>query len=210
MKQSMKKIIAATALATSLTGCYDAEIPSTVLLTGDSVMQETSGVFGFNLLHNDVAPMLINNSMGGMTMVFGGADSYWSSRLTNIQSEVEVNTVFVSLGINDIGAYSKLPNGINQMWQYVPDAIDSFMGSVDPATEVHWLVPHIFLHQSGKHGSEEIDLMRQMLADAADRWDNLNLIYIDDKPTWIDTDMIHLNGLGESEVSKTMIERITQ
>jgi lysophospholipase L1-like esterase len=209
MKHPIKKIIAATALATSLTGCYDAEIPSKVLLTGDSVMQETSGVLAFYLLHNDDAPMLINNSMGGMTMVFGGTDVYWADRLTNIQSEVAVDTVFVSLGINDINAFGQQPDGINQMWEYVPDSIDSFMGSLDSDVEVHWLVPHIFLHQSRLAGPE-VDVMRQMLAEAADRWDNLNLIYIDDQPTWIDEDLIHLNTLGEKGVALEMIGRIAQ
>ena len=203
----MNKTITALLLTLSLAGCYEADIPCSVVLIGDSVMQETSGVLGFHLLRRDNAPMLINNSMGGMTTVAAGADVYWAERLANIQAEVDVSHVFVSLGINDVSFYGQRPDGVNELWQYMPSALDSIMESVSPDVEVHWLVPHLCLDDSRLAGPE-VQVIRQQLAEAAERWDNLHLIYIDDKPEWIDDDLIHLNTLGEKGVALEMIERI--
>ena len=203
----MNKTITALLLTLSLAGCYEADIPCSVVLIGDSVMQETSGVLGFHLLRRDNAPMLINNSIGGMTTVAAGADVYWAERLTNIQAEVDVSHVFVSLGINDVSFYGQRPDGVNELWQYMPSALDSIMESVSPDVEVHWLVPHLCLDDSRLAGPE-VQVIRQQLAEAAERWDNLHLIYIDDKPEWIDDDLIHLNTLGEKGVALEMIERI--
>ena len=202
----IKQLLAGAALAFSLTGCYKADIPCTVALLGDSVMQETSGALGFHLLRKDSAPMLINNSIGGMTTVAAGADVYWAERLANIQAEVDVAYVFVSLGINDINFYRQRPNGINELWMYMPPAIDKIVKAAQGA-EVYWLVPHITLHES-KAAGPEVDVVRQQLAEAAVRWDNLRLIYIDDKPEWIDSDMIHLNALGETQVALEFIGKI--
>ena len=203
----MSKTITALLLTLLLAGCYEADIPCSVVLIGDSVMQETSGVLGFHLLRRDNAPMLINNSIGGMTTVAAGADVYWAERLTNIQAEVDVSHVFVSLGINDVSFYGQRPDGVNELWQYMPSALDSIMESVSPDVEVHWLVPHLCLDDSRLAGPE-VQVIRQQLAEAAERWDNLHLIYIDDKPEWIDDDLIHLNTLGEKGVALEMIERI--
>ncbi len=202
----MNKTITALLLTLSLAGCYKADIPCSVVLMGDSVMQETSGVLGFHLLRRDSAPMLINNSIGGMTTVAASADVYWAERLTNIQAEVDVSYIFVSLGINDINFYRQRPNGVNELWQYMPPAIDGIMNAAGGA-EVYWLVPHITLHDS-KAAGVEVDVVRQHLAEAAERWNTLHLIYIDDKPEWIDTDYIHLNAIGEQGLALEMIERI--
>jgi len=200
------KTLTTLLLTLTLASCYKADIPCSVVLIGDSIMQETSGVLGFYLLRRDNAPMLINNSMGGMTTVAKGADVYWAERLANIQAETSVSHIFVSLGTNDASFYKQRPDGVNELWQYMPSALDSIMESVSPDVEVHWLVPHIFLHQ-GRLAGPEVDVVRQMLAEAADRWDNLNLIYIDDQPTWIDPDLIHLSTLGEKGVALEMISK---
>jgi len=203
---NIKKIIAATALATSLTGCYKADIPSTVVLLGDSLMQETSGGLAFQMLHNDSAPMLINNSMGGMMLAAVDADEYWGSRLDNIRAEADVDYVFVSLGINDIGFYKKRPNGINEMLAEIPQAIDNIAIAAQGA-EVYWLVPHLAMQDSRLAGPE-VDLMRDLLDQASQRWDNLNLVYIGNDHTLFEKDLIHLSGKGEGLVTREFLRKI--
>lgn len=203
----IKQLLTGAALAFSLTGCYEADIPCSVVLIGDSVMQETSGVLGFHLLRRNNAPMLINNSMGGMTTVAAGAEVYWAERLTRIQEEVDVKYVFASLGINDISFYGQRPEGVNELWEAMPSALDKIMSSVAPSIEVYWLVPHLCLENSRLSGPE-VQVVRQQLAEAAERWDNLYLIYIDDNPEWIDSDLIHLNALGEKQVALKFISNI--
>jgi len=203
----IKQLLASAALAFSLTGCYKADIPCTVVLLGDSLMQETSGGLAFRLLHNDSAPMLINNSMGGMMMQAQSADQYWGPRLNNIRAEVEVDYVFVSLGINDINFYQQTPaDDINVMWEEIPQAIDRIVLAAQGA-EVYWLAPHLAMHNSRLAG-EEVDVMRELLARAAQRWDNLHLVYIGSDPALFEKDLIHLSAKGEQWVAEKFIGKI--
>ena len=200
------KTLTTLLITLSLAGCYKADIPSTVVLLGDSLMQETSGGLAFQMLHNDSAPMLINNSMGGMMLAALEADRYWGPRLNNIRAEADVDYVFVSLGINDINFYRQRPDGINEMLAEVPQAIDNIARAAR-GTEVYWLVPHLAL-QDSKVAGPEVDLMRELLAQASRRWDNLNLIYIGNDHSLFEKDIIHLSGKGQQYVTEEFLSKI--
>ena len=202
----MKNAFLALLLSVVLSACYSPDINHTVVLLGDSLMQETSGTLAFHLLHNDSAPMIINNSMGGMMTAAVDADKYWGARLENIRAEVGIDYVFVSLGINDINFYRQQPDGINELWEYMPQAIDNIAQAAQGA-EVYWLVPHLALHDS-KSAGPEVDLMRQLLAMAAQRWDNLHLVYIGNDHSLFERDLIHLSPKGEKKVALEFISNI--
>ena len=205
---NIRKTFLAAGMIASLSGCYwQPEVSSTVLIMGDSIMEETSSVFVSTLSRRDNAPMVINNSMGGMTTVHDGSSEYWSGRVTAIRGQTQVDTVFVSLGANDMAAYSgedKTLDVVSIMEEF-PTGLDLIMSSMD-GVEVYWLVPHIYM--SGRE--EALTYVRQALADAEMRWDNLNLLYIDEMPEYIDEDNIHLNKDGESGVALMFIDIILQ
>lgn len=200
---NMKKVFAASLMTVSLSACFEPEVSSTVLIMGDSIMQELSDEFSAGLQARDYAPMVVNNSIGGMPLVANGATEYWVGRITSIRSKVELDTIFVSGLTNDTNYYTQLGNDVvTDMYTELPSGIDEIMSAVDSQTEVYWLAPNEWMATNTV--IPDVGVAVDILEDAELRWDNLTIYYVQDV-TSIDEDWIHLSDKGEVAVSNQMI-----
>jgi hypothetical protein len=176
-------------MSLAITACYDPSVERTVLIMGDSIAQEVSDDFSAIMLRRDVAPMIVNNSIGGMALDFDTSREYWVGRSEAIQAIVAVDDVVISLGTNDANA--------DTLGDY-PAAIDALMATFPETTRVYWMVPTLI--STVKRGQ----VARQLIINAEGRHANLVVVYVDGMGH--DADEIHLNPEGEHEVSKYMVE----
>jgi len=184
----MSKLLTAL-LVFTLSGCYDPTVRENILFMGDSIAQEIVDDFGFSMLRRDEAPMIVNNSIGGMALDFIDSREYWVGRSIEIQAQVEIGAVVISLGTNDANA-----NTLNDY----PAAIDALMDTFPVTTRVLWLVPTLI------STVERGQLARQLIIDAEGRHSNLTIVYIDGMGH--DADEIHLTPKGEERVARQLTE----
>jgi hypothetical protein len=180
----MKIFIVAT-LTLVLTGCWKPEPTFTMLVMGDSIMQQQVGILTGQILMRDNAPIVINNAVGGITT----DGPYWSGRINAARAMApDLSIIFVSLGTNDGSLYS---DDEAALYAEFPAAVDAIMVAAT-GVEVYWQLPNA---QSSMNHREAV---RTILFEAAAAHDNLYLIEPEVGTGWFIADDIHLSGKGVS------------
>ncbi len=166
-----------------LSGCWKPEPTYTMLLMGDSIMQQQVGHFSGMVLARDNAPLVVNNAIGG-TPTDG---EYWAGRINATRDMApDLSIIFVSLGTNDGALYQE---DVAALCLAFPVAIDAIMLAAT-GIPVYWQLPN---SQSGMYHREAV---RTMLFEAAAAHDNLHLIEPEVGTGWFSADDIHLTQKG--------------
>ena len=183
----MKTLLIAT-ITLLLTGCWKPEPTFTMLVMGDSIMQQQVGILSGQVLSRDNAPLIINNAIGG-TPTDG---PYWSGRINAARDMApDLSIIFVSLGTNDGALYQEDEAAL---YAEFPVAVDAIMLAAT-GIPVYWQLPN---SQSGMHHREAV---RTMLFEAAAAHDNLYLIEPEVGTGWFSADDIHLTQKGIQQLT---------
>ena len=166
-----------------LSGCLEPEADSTVLLMGDSIAQEMSDDMSLQLLWRDNAPLYVVNAMGGFTASGGTTEEYWTGRISQIQAD----TIFISLGTNDAAAEAKIAD-----FEYAVHLILDAAGDA----KVFWLLPS----NTSVYDTLEI---RDAITTIVAMYPNAETVEVEDGS--LDTDNIHLSSHGEAETAKQFV-----
>ena len=193
-RMKMFKLLTAATIATVLTGCLIPEPTRTVMVMGDSIMQQQVANFGVQLQARDNAPLLFNNAMGGSGAAYEGQGVYWAGRIRASRDRAyDLDIIFVSLGTNDGGFYG---DNVSELLIDFPIAIDTIMAET-VGLEVYWQPPS---RESLARNSQSI---RDMLFAAAEVYDNLTIVEMDDG--LLANDMVHLSRHGEGVMIKKFL-----
>ena len=185
-RMKMFKLLTSAAIATVLTGCLIPEPTRTVMVMGDSIMQQQVANFGVQLQARDNAPLLFNNAMGGSGAAYEGQGVYWAGRIRASRDRAyDLDIIFVSLGTNDGTVYG---DNVSELLIDFPIAIDTIMAET-VGVEVYWQLPS---KESAAPNSKSI---RDMLFAAEEVYDNLTMVETDDG--LLANDMVHLSRRGE-------------
>lgn len=171
----IRRVLACVFLGLLLSGCYEPRTSEVIVIAGDSIPAQASYDIHFKVRKADHAPIIINESTGAASAfstdyICGRAESIY--RLLRIKR----GKIFVHLGTNDM--ISGRPPVL-----FGRD-VDAIMGCIDPETDVYWIPPH--------HST----LYDRVLASAAQKWPNLDILEFNPKPGQIDPDGIHLTNWG--------------
>ncbi|MEZ5571417.1 MAG: hypothetical protein R3E64_05270 [Halioglobus sp.] len=188
----MLRKIVAIILAVSLSAC-DPEIDANVLYLGDSLMVSAAG---------RIASINTANSRSALTMfeVLGGTaiehSDYFAARLANVQSRVELDEVFISLGSN---VYDKTKDP--------SQGIAEILNAISPNTRVCWIVPHSNVRNIRDSETYDATLEALKTASESGEWPNLTLLSLDEYAesnaislvdSWLAPDGVHLSEAGIS------------
>ena len=171
-------------LVVTLSGCYKPEADSTVLLMGDSIAQEITEELSYALQSRDNAPILIANGIGGMTASQDKSAEYWAGRI----SQVEVDTIFISLGTNDAAAKAEIAD-----FEYAVHLILDAAGTA----KVFWLLPST---------ANKYDMLavRAAITTIVAMYPNAETVEVEDGA--LDTDNIHLSPEGEQTTANQFVK----
>ena len=191
----MFKILTAATIATVLTGCLIPEPTRTVMVMGDSIMQQQVADFGTNMQFRDNAPLLFNNAIGGTSAAWNGQQDYWAGRIQASRDRAyDLDIIFVSLGTNDGTFYG---DNVGQLLKDFPIAINTIMAET-VGVEVYWQPP------SKESSAQNAESVREMLFAAAEVHDNLTIVEVDDG--LMAEDLVHLSPDGESVMSQKYLD----
>jgi len=179
----MNKRLVIIAAIVLLSGCWKPEPTHTLMIMGDSIMQQQVGIFSGNVLSRDNAPMIINNAIGG-TPTDG---PYWTGRINAARAMApDLSIIFVSLGTNDGSLYSEDEAAL---YAEFPAAVDAIMVAAT-GVEVYWQLPN------SRSSMDHREAVRAMLFEAEAAHSNLHLIEPEVGTGWFIADDIHLTPKG--------------
>ena len=154
------KIFAASLLALLLGGCYAPAPTGTLLILGDSITVSLSAHLASTIVARDSAPLVINNTIGGMTASQDDSVQYWVGRI----QAANAGEAIVSLGGNDAGRLKE------EVYATLYPALVEIMQAFDGA-DVYWLI-----HQEGSIPA--LAEFRRAVMDAAAGFDNVRVMHM--------------------------------
>lgn len=166
-------------------GCRP-EPSGTTLIMGDSIAVGVSADVAMRLLVRNNAPLVINNSIAGITASQDNLVQYWVGRVAASKADV----IIVSLGGNDIGQIQ------GDLYDTLFPALYEIMESMRGA-EVYWLV-----HQEGK--LPKLAEFRFVVYSVAANFEHVTVL---DMPLGVlGPDGVHLSRQGVTDVSTFLVE----
>ena len=189
---NMKKIgLCCSALAlVLLTSACKPEPSGTTLIMGDSIAVGVSADVSSRLLMRNNAPLVLNNSIAGITASQDNLVQYWVGRVAASNADV----IIVSLGGNDTGRIE------GDLYDTLYPALYEIMESMQGA-EVYWMI-----HQEGT--LPQLEDFRYTVKSAANNFDYVTVL---DMPLGVlGADGVHLTKQGVTEVSTFLVNHATQ
>lgn len=179
------------ALPLLLSGCWTPAAPNAVMVMGDSIAVSFSARLASILMARDDAPLVLNNSLGGMVAEADGADVYWVGRIAEARKHVDnLDTLVVSLGVNDISLLTR-----HEISTVLGPALNDIMYA-SIGLKVYWVV-----HADGK--PPNLDEFRRVLCQAASYYSHVTVL---DLPTGVlGADDIHLTQAGVALTTEMLL-----
>lgn len=188
----MKKIAAVVIMALALTGCFKPETDEAVIIMGDSLSMQFVTFLSAKIMLSNNAPLIINNTIGGMPTAWNGGGAYWAGRINVVRGITNVKSIAIALGTNDGTLYTAYGG---DLYGEFPAAVDAIM-QASTGIDVYWVVPSIESRMSFR------DDIRGMLYDAASVYDNLHILEIAEGG--LSPDEIHLSQEGIEDVNRKL------
>jgi len=182
------KTVIAMVLTLVLSGCLKPETDSAILVMGDSISQQIVANLSGHILFRDNAPMVFNNSIGGLPLAAQNSGQYWAGRITQAKSISNLEAITVALLGNDGSFYTAEDDHEAE----VADAFRQVMYAAGD-TPVYWVIPSVEvvmnLHEE----------LRGYAYEAASLYENLHIIEV---PLGsLAEDELHLSPVGIMRVS---------
>jgi lysophospholipase L1-like esterase len=192
--------LCASALVTVASGCDRAiSPPGPVVLVGDSIFFMASDELRSALSEDGWEATV--DAYPGAGIRNGGFETVdWPARLRDLVAFARPEVVVVELGTNGCGQCEPVPSAI-------PDAIDANMAQLRDVEVVLWLEVATF-----GPGADRGRVVNAALRDAADEWDNLELLPYDGwfagRTDLIPADDVHPTPEGEQALARHVAEAL--
>ena len=184
------KVFCAALAIVSMTSACKPEPSGTTLIMGDSIAVGVSADVSSRLLMRDNAPLVLNNSIAGITASQNNLIQYWVGRVKASKADV----IIVSLGGNDIGHIE------GDLYDTLYPALYEIMESMQGA-KVYWMI-----HQEGK--LPRLDEFRYTVNSAARNFDYVTIL---DMPLGVlGPDGVHMTKKGVTETSTFLVKHATR
>ena len=173
-----------------LSGCWTPAAPYTVMVVGDSIAVSFASRLAMMLTASDDAPLVLNNTVVGITASQEAADLYWVARIEEARSHVDnLDTLVVSLGGNDTSYLSR-----EELSTVLQPALDAIMFSTSDM-EVYWVI-----HAGGN--IPNLDEYRRVVYETAAQY---GVTVVDIPLGVLQQDEVHLTSRGVTMVVKLLL-----
>lgn len=209
MQYCLKRMLVCLLLAIFTAGCKP-DIRANILHLGDSLMSDSVAQIHSEHIMLSSAALPLFNAFGGFGV--SHTPSYWVPRLSNIQDQITLDAIFISLGTNDANVdLAEMPNEGELV-----ALIEQMLNAVAPQTQVYWILPHGNVGEAWNI-SEQIGRFNSALTSVANsgNWPNLILLNYDqwlaskdiEMSAAVESDGVHLNDQGRREFARMIVAR---